>query len=135
LPPLAEEGDDGEVAVWPAGGRINNEVERSAPRERRRGGVHERINVHRAKALLQRIKRQSGQLRLDQVGSVRHHGLEALVPRRRLPLWNQVQHVLALRRQPRLPARDAGERYLHRSGARKRVPLSLIIYCEKLHQN
>ena len=39
------------------------------------------------------------QLGLDEVGSVGHDLLQALVAHRALPLRHQMQHVLALRRQ------------------------------------
>lgn len=112
MSPGPEKGDQRKVALGPPRGRIDDQEERLTPCERRARQIHERVNVHPAEALLERVEREPGQLGLDEIRAIGHDGLEPLVSCGRLPLRHQMKHVLALRRKPRLAAWLARERHL-----------------------
>jgi len=104
------EGEERKVAVRTTRRRIHDHEELLAPRNhRRRRGAEEGVNIGGAEALLKRVESQAAELGLDEVRAVRHHRLEALMSRRRLPPRHQVEHVLALGGEARILARIACE--------------------------
>ena len=104
------EGEEREIAVGAARCRIDDHEELLAPRYHRgRCGTEEGVDVRSAEALLQRVEGQPAEFGLDEVRTVRHHRLKALMSRRRLPSRHEVEHVLALGREAGILARVAGE--------------------------
>jgi hypothetical protein len=76
----SKKGDDGKVAARSAGGGIDDQKQRLRPYEREGWlGDQHRLNVGGPKALLQRVKGQPRELRLDKIRPIGHDRLEALV--------------------------------------------------------
>eukprot|EP00961_Rhodomonas_salina_P304957 3941797-Rhodomonas_salina.3 len=95
-PLFANKAQNGKVALWAACSRVNHHVHCMFPWYLWGQHSHHVLNVIRAKALLQGVKGEPGKLRLDQVGPVRHNGLQSFVTRAALPTGDKVEQVFAL---------------------------------------
>jgi hypothetical protein len=93
---LLGEADDCKIALGASCSWINDDVYHLSPNERHDGGVHERFNIAGPEALLQGVKRKSGELRLNEIWSIRHNCLQSFMTNAALPLWYQMKHVFAL---------------------------------------
>ena len=121
-PLLAGHGDDGVVAVGAPRGWVNEDMDVLVDDRRGHGLLKHHVDVLRLEDLLKRVERKTGELGLDQVGSVLHDGLELHMAVRALPPAPEPDRYLWMAPWPnrkRGEAMPPPERYPRRTNKHK----------------
>jgi len=108
-PLLSDHRENCVVAPGPSSSGINKDMNGVVEGNRGRRLREHHIQIDSPEDLLERVEGEPGQLRLDQIGSVLHDGLQLEMPVAALPPRDQVEHVGAVGGLSVLPALGACE--------------------------